>query len=98
MSDPLKPLFSDLDQGLARLAQRSAAAASLSEKVRQALPEPLRVHVVGAVRRGDDLVVMVDSAAWSARIRYGAAELKEQLAADGEVVTGKVRVKVGRSG
>jgi len=96
MSDPLKPLFSGLDPGLVRLAEKAAAAASLTVKVQQFLPETLRPHVLSASRRGDDLVVMVDSAAWSARVRYAGAKLKEQLAAAGEVVAGKVRVKVGR--
>jgi hypothetical protein len=96
MSDPLKPLFSGLDLGIAKLAQKAAAAASLTTKVRQSLPEALRPHVASAARRGDDLVVIVDSAAWSARVRYAGPKLKEQLAATGEVVTGKVRVKVGR--
>jgi hypothetical protein len=40
--------------------------------------------------------VLVDSAAWSARVRYAGRRLLEQLAADGEAVTGKVRVRVGR--
>lgn len=96
MTEPLKPLFSGLNPGLARLAEQAAAAASLTVKVRQFLPETLRPHVLTASRRGDDLVVIVDSAAWSARVRYAGAKLKEQLAGAGEVVAGKVRVKVGR--
>ena len=51
---------------------------------------------VPASRRGDDLVVIVDSAAWSARVRYAGRRLTESLARDGEMVTGKVRVRVGR--
>ena len=96
MSDPLKPLFSGLDSGLARLAEKAAAVASLTVKVQQSLPEPLRPHVVSASRRGDDLVVIVDSAAWSARVRYAGPQLRERLAAAGEPVAGKVRVRVGR--
>jgi len=96
MSDPLKPLLSGLDPGIARLAEKAAAVASLTVKVQQFLPEALRPHVASASRRGDDLVVIVDSAAWSARVRYAGAKLKEQLASDGEVVTGRVRVRVGR--
>jgi hypothetical protein len=96
MSDPLKPLFDTPLPGLERLARQAAAAASLGDKVRQLLPEPLRPHVVSANRRGDDLVVIVDSAAWSARVRYAGTQLREQLAAAGEPVAGKVRVRVGR--
>jgi hypothetical protein len=96
MSDPLKPLFSGLDPGLARLAEKAAAAASLTVKVQQSLPETLRAHVLSAARRGDDLVVIMDSAALSARVRYAGPKLKEQLASAGEVVAGRVRVKVGR--
>jgi hypothetical protein len=96
MPDRLKTLFSALDPALARLAEQAAAAASLTEKVRGALPDPLRPHVVAAARRGDDLVVIVDSAAWSARVRYAGRRLVEQLAQRGEAVTGKVRVRVGR--
>jgi hypothetical protein len=97
MSDPLKPLFSGLDPGLARLAEKAAAAASLTTKVRQSLPDALRAHVLSAARRGDDVVVIVDSAAWAARVRYAGRRLIERLAQDGEVVTGKVRVRVGRA-
>ena len=95
MSDPLKPLFGTPLPGLERLARQAAAADSLGDKVRQLLPEPLRPHVVSANRRGDDLVVIVDSAVWTARVRYAAAGLLEQLAATGEPVAGKVRVRVG---
>lgn len=96
MSDRLKPLFSGLPAGLERLAQQAAAVSSLTALVQQSLPEALRPHVLSAVRRADDLVVIVDSAAWSARVRYAAARLKEQLEAAGQGVGGKVRVRVGR--
>lgn len=96
MSDPLKPVLAGLDPALVKLAQKAAAAASLTEKLRQSLPESLRPHIVAAARRGDDLVVIVDSAAWSARVRYAGPRLREQLQAAGEPVTGKLRVRVGR--
>lgn len=95
MSNPLKPLSSALPQGLERLAQQAAAVTSLTVLVRQSLPEALRPHVVSAVRKADDLVVSVDSAAWSARVRYAGARLRERLAAAGQPVGGKVRVRVG---
>lgn len=96
MSDRLKPLFSGLPPGLERLAQQAAAVNSLTALVQQSLPEALRPHVLSAVRRADDLVVIVDSAAWSAQVRYAGARLKEQLEAAGQGVGGKVRVRVGR--
>ncbi len=96
MTDRLKPLFSGLDGGLESLARRAAAAATLTERVRSALPSPLGEHVRSAARRGDDLVVIVDSAAWTAQVRYAGRRLREQLAGAGEPVTGKLRVRVGR--
>jgi hypothetical protein len=94
MSDPLKPLFSTALDGLERLAKQAARAGSLATLVQRELPEPLGAHVVGAARRDDDLVVIVDSAAWSARVRYAGPRLKLRLAELGEPVTGKVRVRV----
>ena len=65
--DRLRPLFSGTLSGVERLAKKAAEAVTLATLVRQELPEPIRPHVIGAVRRDDDVVVMVDSAAWSAR-------------------------------
>lgn len=96
MTDPLKPLFSDLAGGLLKLARGAAAVKEFGDTVRECLPEAVRAHVVTAVRRGDDLVVIVDSAAWAARVRYAGPRLQEQLLARGETVAGKVRVRVGR--
>jgi hypothetical protein len=98
MSDPLKPLLSGLGGSLEQLARKAAATSALADQVRECLPENLRGHVVSAVRRGDDLVIVVDSAAWSARVRYAGAQLLERLEARGEAVKGKLRVKVGRKG
>ncbi len=99
MAGPLKSLFSGATPLLDDLERRAAAAQSLTDKVRQDLPEPLRVHVVAASRRGDALVVIMDSAAWTARVRYAARTLKARLEARGEPAIGKLLVKVraGRS-
>ena len=94
MTDRLRPLFSGTLAGVERLAKKAAEAVTLATLVRQELPEPLRPHVVGVVRRADDVVVLVDSAAWSARVRYAGPRLKEKLAELGEPVSGKVRVRV----
>ena len=94
MTDRLRPLFSGTLSGVERLAKKAAEAVTLATLVRQELPEPLRPHIVGAVRRDDDVVVLVDSAAWSARVRYAGPRLKARLAELGEPVSGKVRVRV----
>jgi len=98
MSDPLKGLFQGLAPGLAALERKAAAAQSLTEKVRGALAEALRPHLVSASRRGEDLVVIMDSAAWTPRVRYGARALKARLEAAGEPAIGKVQVKVRAGG
>lgn len=94
MTDRLKPLFGGLAPSLAALEKRAASAQSLTEKVRLVLAEPLRPHLVSAARRGNDLVVIMDSAAWTPRVRYGAQSLKERLQQAGEPAIGKVVVKV----
>lgn len=94
MADPLKPLFGGLSPGLDALARKASAAQSLTEKVRLELAEPLRPHLVSASRRGEDLVVIMDAAAWTPRVRYGAQRLKQRLEAGGEKPIGKVQVKV----
>jgi hypothetical protein len=94
MADRLRPLFSGPLDGIGRLAKQAAEAVSLTSLVRQELPELLRPHVVGAARRADDLVIMVDSAAWSARVRYAGPRLVARLAELGKPVSGKVRVRV----
>lgn len=94
MADPLKPLFSTPMAGIEQLANQARAAAGLATVVRSELPEAVRPHVVGAARRGGDLVVIVDSAAWTARVRYAGPRLKERLRELGEPVDGKLRVRV----
>jgi hypothetical protein len=85
-------------EGLEHLARRAAAQDSLARLVREMLPDPLGAHVVGVSRREADLVIIVDSAAWAARVRYAGPRLKEELTGRGEPVAGRIRVKVrGRS-
>ena len=96
MGGDLKPLFQDLDQSLLKLTRGATAAATFAALVRQSLPEPLRAHVVTATRRGDDLVVVVASAAWAARVRYAAGGLRQRLEEARQPVAGRIRVRVGR--
>ena len=94
MSDPLKPLFAGLTPRLDGLARQAGLARSLTEQVQAQLPEKLRPHVLSASRRGADLVVIVDSAAWSAGVRYAGRRLKAQLEATGAPEIVKIKVKV----
>jgi hypothetical protein len=94
MSGTLKSFFATPTPGLDRLARQAEAADSLTRLVRNQLPEPLRSHVVSASRREADLVVIVDSAAWSARVRYAGRALKQQLAEAGVDPVAKLRVRV----
>jgi len=96
MSDPLKPLSELLSSGFSRLAEQAEAARSLTERVRRSLPQPLRDHVLSANRRGEELVVLVDSAAWSAQVRYAGRRLIDALHEDGQPPFEKVRVRVRR--
>jgi hypothetical protein len=94
MSGSLKSLLEGLTPALDTLAKKAAAAQTLTEKVRRQLPEPLQSHLVAATRRGADLVVIMDSAAWTPRVRYAARTLKAGLESEGEPVIGKLQVKV----
>ena len=95
MSGSLKSLFGGLSPGLDALAKKAAGRrGSLTDKVRARLPEALRPHLVSASRRGAALVVIMDSAAWTARVRYAGRSLKAGLEADGEAAIDKLHVKV----
>jgi hypothetical protein len=96
MSRTEKPLFSSPLDGIEGLVRQSARVQALATLVRRELPERLAEHIIGVSRRDEDLVVIVDSAAWSARIRYAGPELKARLGELGEPVAGKVRVRVRR--
>ncbi len=95
MGDALKPLFAGLPAGVERLARRAEATATLTDQVRAALPEALRAHVIGANGRGRELVVIVDSAAWAARVRYATRRLRDALATSDAAGFEKLRVRVG---
>lgn len=96
MPGPLKPLSELLSSGFTRLAEQAQASLDLTERVRRILPEPLRAHILSASRRGEELVIRVDSAAWSAQVRYAGKRLIEVLQEPGTPVISRVRVRVGR--
>lgn len=88
LADALGPMFADLER-------RAQASVNLTSKVRAALEGAEKEHVISASYRGETLVVIADSAAWCAQIRYAQAMLLDQLRAGGETQFTKLQVKVG---
>ena len=48
----------------------------LVESLLSKLPETLHAHVVGVVEKPDELVILVDTAAWAARVRLALAAVR----------------------
>lgn len=55
---------------LDRLRSSAAKLAALTHRIRAVLPEETRMHVVGCAPRPGTVVVLADSAAWAAQLRY----------------------------
>jgi hypothetical protein len=97
MADRMKPIAEGIGPLFAALERRVQATLDLAGKVRAALPENTKEHVVSATYRDDTLVVLVDSAAWATHVRYAQKELLERLREAGETQFSKLKVKVGRA-
>jgi hypothetical protein len=95
MDSPLKPFLADLSGKLAKLERRATQVMSLTNKVRQVLPDPERHHVLAAAYHKDTLVITTDSAAWTAQIRFAHDDLRKQLCASGEKTFVHLKVRVG---
>jgi hypothetical protein len=96
VTDRLKPIGDGLGALFSELQKRAAGTQVLAEKVRAALPGKEKDHVLSASYRDDSLVVVVDAAVWSARIRYAHEALRKALEAAGEKPFTKLKVKVGK--
>jgi hypothetical protein len=96
MSEHFKPLTAGLGSLFAGLERRVQANLDLTARVRAALPGPEKEHIVSASYRGNTLIVLADSAAWCAHVRYAQQPLLDQLHAAGETQVTKLKVKVGR--
>jgi len=96
MTDRLKPIGEGLGALFSRLQQRAEATHELTDKVRAALRGNEKEHVISASYREDSLVITVDSAVWTARVRYAHEVLRKALEASGEKPFTKLKVKVGR--
>ncbi len=96
MSGPLKPLSELLSSGFSQLVRQADAARDLTERVRRLLPEPLGAHVLSANRRGEELVIRVDSSAWTAQVHYASRRLIEALQDPDQPTIARIKVRVGR--
>jgi hypothetical protein len=95
MSNPLQPLASGFGAQIAELEQRASHAHKVLNLVRAALPEHEKIHVLSAAYRDDVLVISVDSAMWTAHVRYREAALLQHLIAAGEKPFTNLKVRVG---
>ena len=63
---------------LQRVMQRPGLQISLENQITETLlaglPEALRGHVIQVVDKGEELVILMDAAAWAARLKLALAE------------------------
>jgi len=79
---------------LGELKARARAFSVLAEGIRALLPAAEAAHVMGVVQCNGEIVLLVDSSVWCARLRYRAGVLRTRLAtlAGQEIQDIKVRV------
>jgi Dna[CI] antecedent, DciA len=77
---------------VARVPEQQAWAAWL----RSVLPPELAGHIVNVVPKERELVVLADSSAWCARLRYALAALETEIRSrDAAMQQTRVRVSIG---
>jgi hypothetical protein len=89
---------------LTGLASRIPAQRAWCDWLRLQLPPELAAHVVNVVpkaidaaARSTELIVLADSPAWSARLRYALVALQPAIAAK-DIAVQRTRVRVSMSG
>ncbi|MCW8907457.1 MAG: DUF721 domain-containing protein [Sedimenticola sp.] len=85
--------FFRANQTFRDLLKKSAEQALLLQLVRRLVPPPLDTHCVAAVKKGNQLLIYVDSPAWASRLRFTVRQLSAKLAETGEGVQ-KITVRV----
>ncbi len=79
---------------LARIGAAIPVQQSWADWLRTALIPELAGHIVSAVPKNAELVVLADSAAWGARLRYALATLQSEITArDAAISYTRVRVQ-----
>ena len=82
---------------LQEVARQGAAASTCSVTVKQCLPDELAQHVQRVRLQQGRLVVMTESAAWAARLRYAVADAEARIrTAHPEVTTIAIKVSPQR--
>lgn len=86
----------NVGEGLGGIVRRARELDGLAEALRKALPADEAAGIVAANIRDDgELVVLTESPAWAARLRYEAERLIQAARDTGATVTG-CKVRVGR--
>ncbi len=81
------------DHKLAALLAQARLHDRLLGKIRQTLPEPLGAHCLYCVlRRGGQLILYTDSAAWASKLRFYQSELRSAVGELGPLNSIQVRV------
>jgi predicted nucleic acid-binding Zn ribbon protein len=78
-TETVADLIAGASPRLGELRARARAFSALADRVRAVLPSAEATHVTGIVQCGNGLVILVDSSAWCARLRYRASALRPQL-------------------
>ena len=90
----VKDLIARRASGLTHVTAQAARANFWRDWLSGRLPEELRPRISGVVEREGTLVIFAESAAWSARLRYGVAELDAEIrAAAFKLAAVEVRVR-----
>jgi hypothetical protein len=84
------------DEGLGSIVRRAREMEGLVTALREALPAETAAGILAANLREDgELVVLAETPAWAARLRFEGDRLVEAARNTGATVTG-CRVRVGR--
>lgn len=94
---PLSKLLRPQDRHLGTLTERGRLLARLTGSVRACLPLPCADHCRVANFHDGQLVLVADSPAWSARLRFHAPQLIKILNQQHRLAVRKVRVIVSPS-
>ena len=80
-------LHDDICGELSRLRARCGQLNQLDRRVRKLLPEALRPHCRVANLQGEQLLLLAESPAWHALLRYQLPALQQALAREGDLPT-----------